>query len=146
MTGPARQLRVGDEIPAWTRTTSIEHWNRFASVNDEFVGMHMDDQAGRRAGNTAFGMGNLRYAYMLNALRGWLGDALEVRRMDCQFRAVNQRDDTLTVRGRVTAVTEDTDGQLVSLDIDVVNQRGESTSPGHAVVALPIAREREGSR
>ena len=33
----------------------------------------MDDEAGRRAGNEqgAFGMGNLRYAYIVNALHAW---------------------------------------------------------------------------
>ena len=63
-------VEVGDEMPAWSRTTNFMHWNRYAAVNDEFVPFHMDDEDGRKAGNAqgAFGMGNLRYAYLVNAL------------------------------------------------------------------------------
>ena len=54
----------------------------------------MDDEAGRRAGNEqgAFGMGNLRYAYIVNALHDWIGDEGIVREVGCQYRAINQKD------------------------------------------------------
>ena len=74
-------LKVGDAMPNWSRQTSFMNWNRYAAVNDEFVPFHMDDEAGRAAQNEqgAFGMGNLRYAYIVNALRDWLGDEAEIR-------------------------------------------------------------------
>ena len=131
-------VQVGDEIPAWSRTTDFVHWNRYAAVNDEFVYIHMDDEAGRAALNEqgAFGMGNLRYAYIMNSLRTWIGDEAIVREVGCQFRAINQKNDTLTVTGKVTK-KEVVDGEnRVFLDINVVNQNGDATCPGHAVVAL----------
>ncbi len=133
------EVNVGDEIPAWSRTTDFMHWNRYAAVNDEFVYIHMDDEAGRAALNEqgAFGMGNLRYAYMMNSLRQWIGDEAQIREVGCQFRAINQKNDTLTVTGKVTK-KEVVDGEnRVYLDMNVVNQNGEATCPGHAVVALP---------
>jgi acyl dehydratase len=132
-------VSVGDEMPAWSRTTDFMHWNRYAAVNDEFVPFHMDDEAGRRAGNKegAFGMGNLRYAYLVNALRDWIGDEAEIREIGCQYRAINQKNDTLTVVGKVVE-KETVDGEhRVKLTTNVMNQAGEATCPGHAVVALP---------
>ena len=132
-------VSVGDEMPAWSRQTDFMHWNRYAAVNDEFVPFHMDDEAGRRAGNKegAFGMGNLRYAYLVNALRDWIGDEAEIREIGCQYRAINQKNDTLTVVGKVVE-KETVDGeQRVKLTTNVMNQAGEATCPGHAVVALP---------
>jgi len=132
-------VEIGDELPPWSRQTSFMHWNRYAAVNDEFVPFHMDDAAGRRAGNKegAFGMGNLRYAYLANALRDWIGDEAEIREIGCQYRAINQKDDTLTVVGKVEA-KEVADGEgRVRLSVNVVNQKGEATCPGHAVVVLP---------
>ena len=114
-------------------------WNRYAAVNDEFVPIHMDDEAGRAAGNEAgaFGMGNLRYAYLLNALRDWIGDGGEIREVGCEFRAINQKGDVLTVQGTVTDKRlEDGEGR-VFLDVNVLNQDGAPTCPGHAVVVLP---------
>ena len=132
-------VKVGDEIPAWSRTTDFMSWNRYAAVNDEFVYIHMDDEAGRAALNEqgAFGMGNLRYTYMLNALRDWIGDEAEIRECGVQFRAINQKNDTLTVSGKVTDVKVEDGENRVYLDMNVVNQNGDGTCPGHAVVVLP---------
>jgi acyl dehydratase len=132
-------VSVGDHLPAWSRTTDVMHWNRYAAVNDEFVPFHMDDEAGRRAGNPqgAFGMGNLRYAYLANALRDWIGDEAEVREIGCQYRAINQKHDTLTVVGEVVEKSVVDGENRVKLAVNVTNQAGEATCPGHAVVVLP---------
>jgi acyl dehydratase len=132
-------LKLGDEMPTWSRQTNFMHWNRYAAVNDEFVPFHMDDEDGRKAGNAqgAFGMGNLRYAYLANALRDWIGDEAEIREIGCQYRAINQKNDTLTVVGKVVEL-EVVDGEnRVKLETNVMNQNGEATCPGHAVVVLP---------
>ena len=132
-------VNVGDDIPSFTRQTDLMHWNRYAAVNDEFVYIHMDDEAGRAAANEpgAFGMGNLRWAYLLNMLREWVGDEVDVRELGVQFRAINQKNDVLTCVGTVTEKTEENGEHLVRLDTNVINQDGVATCPGHAVVALP---------
>ncbi|MDE0692527.1 MAG: MaoC/PaaZ C-terminal domain-containing protein [Gammaproteobacteria bacterium] len=138
MTVSFEDIQIGDKLPAWSRKTSFAEWNRYAAVNEEFVPFHMDDEAGRRAGNEAgaFGMGNLRYAYIVNALREWIGDDAVVREVGCQYRAINQKDDVLTVTGEVTAKKAEDGENRVYLDINVVTQTGAPTCPGHAVVAL----------
>ena len=73
-------VEVGQEVPAFERETDFMNWNRYAAVNDEFVYLHMDDAVARAAGQgEAFGMGNLRWAYVMNALQDWIGDEAEVR-------------------------------------------------------------------
>jgi acyl dehydratase len=82
-------------------------------------------------------MGNLRWAYLLNMLREWAGDEVDVRELGVQFRAINQKNDVLTCVGTVTEKTEDNGEHLVRLDTNVINQDGAATCPGHAIVALP---------
>ena len=130
---------VGDTLEPFVRTAELGNFNRYAAVNDEFVPFHMDDEDGRKAGNAAgaFGMGNLRYAYLVNALRDWIGDEAEIREIGCQYRAINQKNDTLSVVGKVVG-KEVVDGEnQVRLETNVMNQNGEATCPGHAVVVLP---------
>ena len=134
-------VEVGQEIPAFERKTDFMHWNRYAAVNEEFVYVHMDDEAGKAAGQgAAFGMGNLRWAYMLNALRAWIGDEAEVRELGMQFRAINHKNDVLTTYGVITKKSQEDGEHLVRLDVNVVNQEGVKTAPGHAVVSLPTRR------
>ncbi len=131
-------VQIGQEIPAFERETDFMSWNRYAAVNDEFVYIHMDDEAGAAAGQgAAFGMGNLRWAYVLNALRNWAGDEAEIRELGLQFRAINRKHDVLRTTGVVTDKKQENGENLVMLDINVLNQKDEKTAPGHAVVVLP---------
>lgn len=129
----------GDEIPTFVRQTDLMHWNRFAAVNDEFVYIHMDDDAAKDSGNKegAFGMGNLRFAYLHAMLREWMGDEAEVREMSVQYRAINQKHDTLTCTGKITEKNQTGTDNLVRLEINVMNQGLKGTTPGYAIVALP---------
>ena len=80
MTAALRSLQVGEEIPAIVRQTGFDNWNRYAAVNEEFVPIHMDDEAGQAAGYaTAFGMGNLQWSYLHNVVREWIGERGEDR-------------------------------------------------------------------
>ena len=132
-------VKVSDEIPTFVRQTDFMHWNRYAAVNDEFVYIHMDDESGRNGGNAqgAFGMGNLRWAYLHNMLREWAGDEADMKEMSVQYRAINQKHDVLTCTGKITEKKTDGGENLVRLDINVMNQDGKATTPGYAVIALP---------
>jgi acyl dehydratase len=131
-------VNIGDELPEFIRKTDFMNWNRFAAVNDEFVYLHMDDEIGKAAGQgAAFGMGNLRYSYVLNALRQWIGDEAEIRELTMQFRAINHKNDELSTHCRVVDKEIAEGEHRIHLDIDVRNQNDESTSPGKAIVVLP---------
>jgi hypothetical protein len=72
-------IRAGDELPSVERTTKFAHWNRYAAVNDEFIDVHMERDAAVAAGQPdVFGMGNLRIAYVHNALHRWLAGAGDI--------------------------------------------------------------------
>src|SRR4030088_2512183 len=117
-TPTVRGLSVGDEIPAFVRTTGVANWNRYAAVNDEFVPIHMDDGAGREAGYpTAIGMGNLQWAFLHNVLREWMGDDGRIEQIACQFRSPNVKDQTVSARGRIVAIRPEGDRVLVELAV-----------------------------
>ena len=128
---------VGAEIPTFARVTGPANWNRFAAVNDEFVAIHMDDEAGRAAGAPgAFGMGNLQWAYLHNMLREWLGDRGRIASLSCQFRELNTKGQTVTSHGRVTEIRTVDLGTLVDLDVWTEDQEQRTLAKGAATVML----------
>ncbi|MEI8001137.1 MAG: MaoC family dehydratase N-terminal domain-containing protein [Actinomycetes bacterium] len=131
------RIEVGDVVGPFVRTTDLAHWNRYAAVNDEFIPIHMDDADARAVGQpAAFGMGNLRIAYLHNALEAWAGEAGGIVEFACQFRGLNFKGDTLAAAATVTG-TEVRDGaRLVHVALSVVNQDGVDTTPGTATVHL----------
>ena len=83
-------VTVGTELPPLVRTTGFHNWNRYAAVNDEFVPIHMDDEAGRAQGFPgAFGMGNLMWSYLHNLRARLDGRRRADRRHELLFRAPN---------------------------------------------------------
>ncbi len=130
--------QVGQELPTFERMSGFHAWNRYAAVNEEFVPIHMDDDAGKRAGNAgAFGMGNLQVAYLHALLRQWMGDGGRIISVTCQMRAPNLRGLRTIARGRVTAVRHEGDERLVDLEVWTETEEGTVLSPGTATVALP---------
>jgi acyl dehydratase len=131
-------VEIGQQIPSFVRETDFMNWNRYAAVNDEFIYIHMDDEAGKAAGHgAAFGMGNLRWAYVLNALRAWIGDEAEIRELAMQFRAINYKHDVLRTYAIVTEKKQEHGENIVVLEVNVLNQKDERTTPGRALVSLP---------
>jgi acyl dehydratase len=132
------EIAVGDEIPPFVRQPEFHHWNRYAAVNDEFVPIHMDDEAGRAAGYpSAFGQGNLQWSYLHNVLRQWMGDDGTIEHLNCSFRGANVKGQTVTARGRITAVSERGARRIVELDVWTEDEAGQPLAPGTARVSLP---------
>ena len=134
-----KTVTVGTELPAFVRTTGFHNWNRYAAVNDEFVPIHMDDEAGRAQGFPgAFGMGNLMWSYLHNLVRDWMGDDGRIVTMSCSFRSPNLRGMTVEARGTVTGVRDEGGERLVDLELAVVDHDAPETVlvPATATVAL----------
>ena len=139
-------IHLGQEILPLQRQTGFQNWNRFAAVNNEFVPIHMDDDAGRAAGYpTAFGMGSLQWSFLHTMLREWIGDEGRILRVACQFRAANTKGMTVAARGRITAIRETGSEIEVDLDVWTESDDGRSLAPGSATVALPTTHWRVGT-
>ncbi len=130
-------LQVGFELPVFERVGDFDAWNRYAAVNDEFVAIHMDDEAGRAAGYpSAFGMGNLHIAYLHALLRQWMGDTGQVLRLGAQFTNPAVRGAINRACGVIRSVDTDHDATTVELDIWVEDGAGNRLTPGSATVVL----------
>ena len=132
-------LTPGAELPPIVGRTGFEHWNRYAAVNDEFVPIHMDDEAGRAQGFPgAFGMGNLMWSYLHSLVRDWMGDDGRIVAMSCSFRSPNLRGMTVEARGSVTGMHDEDGERLVDLELSVVDHDDHDTLlvPATATVAL----------
>jgi len=137
ITSDPRTAQVGDLLPAFVRETGFHNWNRYAAVNYEFVPIHMDDEAGREAGYaSAFGMGNLQWAYLHNMLRAWLGDAGVIRKIGLQYRSANVKGQTLSACGRVAATHDAATERVLDLEVWIENQDGGTMAPGTATVVV----------
>jgi acyl dehydratase len=132
-------VTVGQEIPIFAREAGFHAWNRYAAVNDEFVPIHMDDEAGKAAGYPgAFGMGNLQWAWLHCMLRDWVDDAGgRIVSVAVQFRGPSLKGMVVSARGVVTGVRDEGDERFVDLEVWTQVDDGSRLAPGTATVAVP---------
>jgi hypothetical protein len=109
------------------------------NVPDVMQRVHWDPEFARRAGNpTTYDYGRMRETWLIHLCTDWMGDDAWLWKLDCEFRRFNYVGDTQWLHGRVARkVLLAADRPAVELELEAVNQRGESTTPGHATILLP---------
>jgi len=135
-------ISVGTDIPPLVRgpLTSV-HLMRFSAAIENWHRIHYDERfAVEHDGLPGLLVsGSWKQHFVAQAVRNWAGPDGWLASLDLQFRRMNVAGETLTAWGRVTAVDESGDKRRVSLDVGVRNEDGVESSPGTAVVLLPLA-------
>jgi len=108
------------------------------NVPDVMQRVHWDPDFARRTGNpTTYDYGRMRETWLIHLCTDWMGDDAWLWKLDCEFRRFNYVGDTQWLRGRVVRkLLMPGDRPAVELELDAVNQRAESTTPGHATILL----------
>ena len=131
-----KALRLGyqqrQKVPKFFRPDDL-------NIPDVQQRVHWDQEWARRAGNPAtYDYGRMRETWLVHLCTDWMGDDAWLWKLDCQFRKFNYVGDTHWMRGRVTRkYLADGDRPTVDLDLWGENQRGDTTTPGHASIVLP---------
>ena len=129
-------LRLGhDQLQRMPRFFQPDDLN----IPDVQQRVHWDPEWAHRAGNPAcYDYGRMRETWLIHLCTDWMGDDAWLWKLDCQFRKFNYVGDTHWIRGRVTRTYLADEGRpAVDLEVWAENQRGETTTPGHATILLP---------
>jgi len=108
-------------------------------IPDAMQRCHWDPDYARKAGNpTTYDYGRMREAWLIHLCTDWMGDDAWLWKLDCEFRRFNFVGDTHWMTGRVVRkYLAEGDRPAVDLELEGRNQRGETTTPGHASILLP---------
>ena len=132
-------VQEGQEIPPFSQKVGYMELNRFAGANDELVPIHMDPDYAKDVAKLpdVIIMGNLKLAYIANAITDWAGDEGWITKVSVEYRKMDTVNTTITAKGKVTKKFQQDGKNLVELEVWVENEQGEVTTPASAVLALP---------
>ena len=132
-------VQEGQELPPFSQKVGYMELNRFAGANDELVPIHMDPDYAKDVAKLpdVIIMGNLKLAYIANAITDWAGDEGWITKVSVEYRKMDTVNSTITAKGKVTKKFQQDGKNLVELDVWVENEQGEVTTPASAVLALP---------
>jgi acyl dehydratase len=136
MSEPAA-VQVGDEIPPWTMpSVDPARMRTMAAILRDPYSVHWDREANAALGlpGRVVNQGPLNLGYIVNMLLAWAGPPC-VRRLTVSFGRPVLDGDTVTARGRVTAI-DDVDGERRATCEVWLEREGEHVVTGTAVVVL----------
>ena len=93
----------------------------YAAASGDHNPIHLDDEAARAVGLPGvIAHGMLGMAQLANFAVAYAGDHRRLRRLRCRFSGMVLPGDVITFSGRASQ-----EGELVRLDVEAHNQRGE---------------------
>ena len=125
----------GDELPQLTLPPiSRFQLALYCGGSGDHNPIHVDSDFARQAGmKDVFAHGMLSMAFMGRLVTSVVPQA-KVKSFGVRFVAITWVGDVITVKGRIIA--KDNDRKQLTLDLTCVNQKGESTLQGQAVVSF----------
>lgn len=133
----AEDIEVGDTGPEVIDTFDLKDFIRYAGASNGLDRIHYDRDFVREAGYPdAFAHGMLTAGVVEHMVTDWLGLA-NITRFETRFTAPMWPGDTLTVRGEVVDKQDHDDGATVEVELEGLNQHGDTVVEGNATADLP---------
>ncbi|MBU8900111.1 hypothetical protein DRW03_18680 [Corallococcus sp. H22C18031201] len=128
---PSRTFQVGD---TFTHVRVCDRYRPayYAGASGDFNPIHIDPEVGRLAGfNGIILQGLCTLGWAVEAVSLFVGDPGRIRRVRVRFSRPVLPEDTVTFKGRVTALASD----RLTAEVSATNQRGEPVLKGAVVEA-----------
>lgn len=132
---PFYALTVGDPLPS-LKLSPITRYQLalYCGGSGDHNPIHVDSDFAKQAGmKDVFAHGMLSMAFMGRLITSWVPQSA-VRSFGVRFAAITWVGDEITVSGRIAQKNEA--DCFVTLDLSCVNQKGETTLQGQAVIAF----------
>jgi len=145
MTHTIHATQLGHKIDGTPFSPTRESIRQFCEASLDFNPLHLDDDYMKGSfGKTTFGgiimHGMNNFGVISKMLTDWvypLGGMQ--RRLETRWKAPVKPGDTIQPSAVVSSVRHTEKSQWVTLDIEVLNQRGETVAAGEALVEFPNA-------
>jgi acyl dehydratase len=145
MTSSLSSLQAGQKISGTPFTPTRETIREFCEASLDFNPLHLDDDYMKGSfGKTSFGgiimHGMNNFGVISKMLTDWLYPLGGMqRRLETRWKAPVKPGDTISPAATITALRHTGKSQWATLDIEVLNQRGEIVASGEAMVEFPAS-------
>jgi acyl dehydratase len=145
MTNPFDTLKAGLAIAGTPFTPTRESIREFCEASLDFNPLHLDDDYMKGSfGKTQFGgiimHGMNNFGVISKMLTDWLYPLGGMhRRLETRWKSPVKPGDTIHPSAVVTALKITERSRWATLDVKVVNQRGELVASGEAMVEFPAS-------
>ncbi len=131
-------VEEGSEIPTLEKNPTTQQLVKYAGASGDYYQIHYDQGFAKANGlPDVIRHGALKNAFLGHLMTDWVGQHGTLKKLSAQYRGMDVPGTPIYAKGVVTKKYVDDGENLVECDIWLENHKGEKTTPGSAVVALP---------
>jgi acyl dehydratase len=131
-------VEVGMELPPVEKEPTTQQLVKYAGASGDFYQIHYDKDYAQANGLPGVILhGALKNAFLGQLATDFAGEHGRLRKLSAQYRGMDQPGEKLVARGRVVKKRVEGGEHVVECEIWLENPRGEQTTVGTAVIALP---------
>ena len=132
-------VNVGDEVTPLPKNASSQQLVKYAGASGDYYQIHYDDGFARNNGLPGIIIhGALKNAFLGQLVTDWMGPEGRLRKLSVSYRQMDIPNDDLVCKGNITDKRVEDGVGVVECEIALHNGDGKTTTPGKAVVTLPI--------
>ena len=130
-------IKEGDALPELRKKPSVTQLVKYAAGSGDFNPLHHDYNFPQsKALGTVIVHGRFKYAALGELVSNWVGHAGRIVKISCQYKGMDVPDKEFVCTGKVLRKSDENGRKLVELQLSTVNEDGQQTTPGQAVVDL----------
>lgn len=132
-------VNVGDEVTPLHKNASSQQLVKYAGASGDYYQIHYDDGFARSNGLDGIIIhGALKNAFLGQLVTDWMGPEGQLKKLSVSYRAMDFPNDDLVCSGSVTEKRVEEGVGIVECEIALRNGEGRVTTPGKAIVSLPM--------
>ncbi len=131
-------VEEGMELPTVEKNPTTQQLVKYAGASGDYYQIHYDQEFAKANGlPNVILHGALKNAFLGHLMTNWVGEQGTLRKLSAQYRGMDVPGTPIYAKGVVTKKYVENGENLVECDIWLENHKGEKTTPGSALVALP---------
>lgn len=142
-------VEVGGQVTPLKKIATTRMLVQYAGASGDFNPLHYEEDFAKSLGvGRPIVHGLLKRAWLVNLMTDWIGEESRLKKLSCRYRSMDyprkmksfddpHDGETWWCKGSVTKKYQEGDEFLVECDIWVENGKGEKTTTGTALAALP---------
>jgi len=133
-------VNVGDEVSPLSKNATSQQLVKYAGASGDYYQIHYDDGFARNNGSPGIIIhGALKNAFLGQLVTDWMGPNGQLKKLSVSYRAMDIPNEDLVCSGTVTDKRVEDGVGIVECEIALYNGAGKATTPGKAIVSLPMS-------
>lgn len=131
-------VQVGQELPRLVKHPTTQQLVKWAGASGDFYQIHYDKDFAQGTGLPGVIVhGWLSFSFVAQMVTDWMGEGATLKKIGVNYRGMNVPGEDIICRGKLIKKEVKGGEHLIECEVWAENPKGEVTTPGTAVVALP---------